>query len=157
MAYQDNRGSSGNFKKSTFSNANNKPQKKTTEEVAKEVIAENFSGLANDLLSLNDVTKIKSILTHLEKFIQKVANGISTSQLRNVYGKIIEQKTVIELQLIRPNIAYVAARNDKREAKQVMAFIDYLIQQVDTDEKLKAFNKIMEAIVAYHKYSNTKN
>lgn len=135
---------------------NSKPQKKTTAKLANDVINEHFEGLENDLLSLNDVTKIKSIFSGLENFTQKISSGLTTSQLRNVYSKILEAKTPLELQLLRPNLAYVAARNDKQEAKKVMAFVDYLIQQVDSTEKQKSFNKVLEAIVAYHKYSNSK-
>lgn len=136
--------------------SNPRPQKKTTAELAGEVINEYFKGLENDLLSLNDITKIKSIFSGLENFTQKMSSGLTTSQLRNVYSKILEAETPVELQLLRPNLAYVAARNDKKEAKKVMAFVDYLIQQVDSTEKQKSFNKVLEAIVAYHKYSNTK-
>lgn len=32
-----------------------------------------------------------------------------------------------------------------------MAFIDHLIQQVNTEEELQSFKDTMEAIVAYHK------
>jgi len=133
-----------------------KPAKKTTAELANEVMDTHFKGLENDLLSLNDITKIKSIFSGLEKFIQKMSSGLTPSQLRNVYSKILEAKSPIELQLLRPNLAYVAARNDRQEAKKVMAFVDFLIQQVDSPEKQKHFNKVLEAIVAYHKYSNTK-
>lgn len=124
--------------------------------MADEVVNEYFKGLENDLLSLNDITKIKSIFSGLETFTKKMASGLTTSQLRNVYSKILEAETPVELQLMRPNLAYVAARNDKAEAKKVMAFIDYLIQKVDSAEKQKYFNKVLEAIVAYHKYSISK-
>jgi CRISPR type III-A-associated protein Csm2 len=136
--------------------SNSRPPKKTTAELAGDVISEHFKGLENDLLSLNDITKIKSIFSGLENFTQKMSSGLTTSQLRNVYSKILEAASPVELHLLRPNLAYVAARNDKQEAKKVMAFVDYLIQQVDSPEKQKSFNKVLEAIVAYHKYSNTK-
>lgn len=153
--YQNKGGSNSNYGNKQ-GGSNPRPQKKTTAELASEVISEYFKGLENDLLSLNDITKIKSIFSGLENFTQKMSSGLTTSQLRNVYSKILEAKTPVELQLLRPNLAYVAARNDKKEAKKVMAFVDYLIQQVDSPEKQKSFNKVLEAIVAYHKYSNTK-
>lgn len=153
--YHNRGGSNSNYRKKQEGRYP-RPPKKTTAELASEVISEYFKGLENDLLSLNDITKIKSIFSGLENFTQKMSSGLTTSQLRNVYSKILEAKTPVELQLLRPNLAYVAARNDKKEAKKVMAFVDYLIQQVDSTEKQKSFNKVLEAIVAYHKYSNTK-
>lgn len=151
-SYNNNKGSNHSSKK----NDNNKKNNKTTEEIVNEVIETYFKDIKADLLSLNDVTKIKTIFSKLEQFVNETASGLSSSQLRNVYSKIIEAKTPIDLQLLRPNLAYVAARNEKLQAKQVMALIDYLIQQVDSDEKQKHFKKVMEAIVAYHKYSTTK-
>lgn len=129
-----------------------KPPKKTTAELAKEVVDTYFKGLENDLLSLSDITKIKSIFSGLEDFIKEVSSGLTTSQLRNVYGKILDAKDLLKLQLIRPNLAYVAARNKDIKAKKVMAFIDFLIQKVDEPEKHKSFNKVLEAMVAYHKF-----
>ncbi|MEE6186941.1 type III-A CRISPR-associated protein Csm2 [Niabella digestorum] len=151
-SYNNNKGSNHSSKK----NDNNKKNNKTTEEIVNEVIETYFKDIKADLLSLNDVTKIKTIFSKLEQFVNETASGLSSSQLRNVYSKIIEAKTPIDLQLLRPNLAYVAARNEKLQAKQVMALIDHLIQQVDTEEKQKHFKKVMEAIVAYHKYSTTK-
>ncbi|WP_409965472.1 hypothetical protein PIECOFPK_01460 [Mycovorax composti] len=151
-SYNNNKGSNHSSKK----NDNNKKNNKTTEEIVNEVIETYFKDIKADLLSLNNVTKIKTIFSKLEQFVNETASGLSSSQLRNVYSKIIEAKTPIDLQLLRPNLAYVAARNEKLQAKQVMALIDYLIQQVDSDEKQKHFKKVMEAIVAYHKYSTTK-
>ncbi len=148
--YNPNR---GNHREEGYSQ---RKQKKTTAELANDVINEHFKGVENDLLSLTDITKIKSIFSGLETFTQQISSGLTTSQLRNVYSKILGAETPVELQLLRPNLAYVAARNDKQEAKKVMAFVDYLIQQVDSTEKQKAFNKVLEAMVAYHKYSNTK-
>src|SRR5690606_16689690 len=136
---------------------NPKPQKKTTAELANEVINEYFKGLENDLLSLNDITKIKSIFFQLENFIKEVSTGLTTSQLRNVYGKILDAKDLLALQLIRPNLAYVAARNKDVKAKKVMAFIDFLIQKVDEPKKHNSFNKVMEAMVAYHKFHYQSN
>lgn len=156
MAQQHFNKGGSSFNQKNQSGHKPKPQKKTTAELATEVVETHFKGLENDLLSLNDITKIESIFYGLENFMKKMVSGITPSQLRNVYSKILEAKDPAELQLLRPNLAYVAARNDKPEAKKVMAFVDYLIQQVDSAEKQKSFNKVLEAIVAYHKYSNTK-
>jgi CRISPR type III-A-associated protein Csm2 len=132
--------------------SNSRPSKKTTAELANEVINEYFKDLENDLLLLNDITKIKSIFFQLENFIKEVSSGLTASQLRNVYGKVLDAKNLLALQLIRPNLAYVAARNKDIKAKKVMAFIDFLIQKVDEPEKHKSFNKVLETMVAYHKY-----
>lgn len=131
--------------------------KKTMQELINEVVQSNFKDIESDLLLFSNVANIKAIFSALEKFIHEVSNGLTTSQLRNVYSKILDAKEPIDLQLVRPNLAYVAARQDNQNAKKFMAFVDYLIQQVDSSEKQKKFNKLMEAMVAYHKYETSKN
>lgn len=149
---QHNKGGSNSNHGNKQGGGNPRPPKKTMAELAKEVIDTHFKELENDLLSLNDITKIKSIFFQLENFIKEVSSGLTTSQLRNVYGRILDAKDLLALQLIRPNLAYVAARNKDVKAKKVMALIDFLIQTVNEPKKHKSFNKVMEAMVAYHKF-----
>ena len=84
-------------------------------------------------------------------------------QLRNIYAKIVDCDTVKSLKMLRPNLAYIAAK--QKNAKDVVMFLDQLIQDVKDDPKqdvednkhLISFKKVMEAIVAYHKFHhNTK-
>jgi CRISPR/Cas system CSM-associated protein Csm2 small subunit len=41
-------------------------------------------------------------------------------------------------------LAYIAARQEKVKAKEFMAFIDHLIQKVNTEDELHSFKKTME-------------
>ncbi len=153
MAHQYHNKGGSNFNYGNKQGGSNpKPQKKTTTELATEIMNKYFKGLENDLLSLNDVTKIKHVFSKIDSFVEDTSSGLTASQLRNVYGKILAAKNIVELHLLRPNLAYVAARNKNEKAKKVMAFIDYLILRVDEPEKQKSFNMLLEAIVAYHKY-----
>jgi CRISPR-associated protein Csm2 len=136
-----------------------KSSKKTLEELANEIKSEYFNnGLYEQLLNLTNIGKLKEIFAALEKFAKEMSQnqGLTSSQLRNVYTKVLQAKQPIDLHLIRPNLAYVAARNEKSEAKKVMAFIDSLIQKVNSEEEQNSFNKVMEALVAYHKYATSK-
>jgi CRISPR-associated protein Csm2 len=105
-----------------------------------------------DLLNLQESNQLDKVFKLTDQFVEKYAESVSTSQLRNVYNEVVKIQSVEDLKLIRPHLAYVAARQDKNNAREFIAFIDLLIQQVNTKNELESFKKTMEAIVAYHKY-----
>ncbi|MFN3394132.1 MAG: type III-A CRISPR-associated protein Csm2, partial [Candidatus Thermochlorobacter sp.] len=47
--------------------------------------------------------------------------------------------------------------SDKDDVKEVMVLFDDLIEQVKTQEQLKAFQDFFEAIIAYHKFYGGKD
>ncbi len=155
--------SNNNYERNSRKKTGGKHQDKdkTMSEFAEEVKQNYFSGdIYTQLLKIqsNDSEEIKKldldkILEALEKYVKDFASGVTTSQIRNVYAKTIQAKTAMDLKLLRPNLAYVAARQDNPKAKKMMAFIDDLIKHVE-DNNVKSFHKIMETIVAYHKYYN---
>jgi CRISPR-associated protein Csm2 len=106
----------------------------------------------NDLFALEKSTHLDKVFNQLEIFVKKYANSITTSQIRNIYNKIVKIKDTKDLKLMRPNLAYIAARQDNDNAKTFTVFIDHLIQQVNSQNELESFKKVMEAIVAYHKF-----
>lgn len=120
---------------------------------AKEIFLNNSDeSVYNDLLNLQKSQQIDKVFTHIEEFVKIYADSVTTSQLRNIYNEIVKIESIGDLKLIRPHLAYVAARQEKDKAKEFMAFIDLLIQKVNTDDELHSFKKTMEAIVAYHKF-----
>ncbi len=91
-------------------------------------------------------------IEQLKEFVKKnAAQNISTSQVRNLYAKARALSNETELQLLRPQIAYMIARSQKKtdEVKQFFLLLDDLITK---GIKLPASLKVFEAIVAYHKY-----
>ncbi len=103
------------------------------------------------LLEIEKSDKVKLILKDIEYFVSKEGVQISTSQIRNIYDKAIKEKTANDLYLLKPNLAYTAARQDKEFKKLFFAFIDDLLTKVN-DKNINSFKIIMEALVAYHKY-----
>lgn len=120
---------------------------------AKKIFLNNSDeNLFKDLLNLQESQQLDKVFEQIEKFVKKYAESVTTSQLRNVYNEIVKIQSVGNLKLIRPHLAYVAARQDKDNARKFIAFIDLLIQKVNTENELESFKKTMEAIVAYHKF-----
>lgn len=99
---------------------------------------------------------------HGEQFAK---NGVTKSQLRQIYGAVRRAKNELEhendveqaqssLQLLKPKLAYAAARDDDMEQVRdaVLELMDeYDVFSGDRDQ-LAVFFEAMEGIVAYHAY-----
>jgi len=109
------------------------------EEVKKEFFAD--ENLFKDLFKLKSSTCLDKVFDQLELMVKYYANSVTTSQLRNVYAEIVKTKKPNDLKLLRPKLAYIAARQDHLNAKKFMAFIDHLIQQVNTEERIAIFQR----------------
>jgi CRISPR-associated protein Csm2 len=144
--YQKNREGGGN--------QNRPPQqpKKTFGELGEHVKKQFFSRTFSELLNMSKALQLDDILESIEKFVAAEGANLSTSQLRNIYDKAIKAGTQNELKLIRPNLAYIAGRSGNEKEKSLLAFIDLLIKEVNSDEKVKEFHIFFEAVVAYHKF-----
>lgn len=93
--------------------------------------------------------------------------GVTKSQLRNIYGAVRRARNELEyeddgsveqarssLQLLKPKLAYAAARDDEMEQvkQSVLDLMDEFNVFDGDDEQLAAFFETMEGIVAYHAY-----
>lgn len=110
-----------------------------------------FNGTYDYLLKLfEENTPLNEVFNSIEKFVKNECKVITTTQLRNIYAKVVLAEKNSELKMLRPNLAYIAARQNK--AKNIIKFIDQLIQKVNNEQQLKSFKKVMESFVAYHKF-----
>lgn len=117
-----------------------------------------------DFLNEKDIAKIltfSSLDSDLELFIdridyyvQKCGGVITPTQIRNIYNKIIkvDDAKPTQLQLLRPKLAFVAAKLKQDNQKIIVNLLMSCIKQVKTKEQVKNFKMFMEAFVAYHKY-----
>ena len=110
------------------------------------------------LLSMakKDAPPLKDIVQAIEEFVKGEGRGITTSQLRNIFAKVKSEQDANRLQLMRPVLAYTAARQGTQGAKIIIALLDDLIQQVTDDNQLKSFKAFMESVVGYHKFHHPK-
>jgi CRISPR-associated protein Csm2 len=151
----NNRG--GNGDRNTRNHQQQVPQ--SLEQLAQTVQTECFSTNSIELLKMSSTQSLDAVLKSIEGFVLKYGVKVSTSQLRNVYDKVTKTKSVNELKLIRPQLAYIAGRaqQDKDNVKKFLAFIDSLIKSVQTEEQRKEFKIFFESVVAYHKFNSTTN
>jgi len=95
-------------------------------------------------------------------------DALATSQIRSVFGKVreldmhvrtaaaavteLDQETYRELQLLRPKLAYQAARATGKGVQWLKETLDPAIQLVERDrQRFRHFVDFFEAILAYHK------
>ena len=123
----------------------------------------NLEQRVDDILMMKSLPadRISSLLDDIKSYAQHNAAKLNTSQLRNIFSKVLGAKELSQLQLIRPKLMYVAARQQDREAKKVVEFFERIITKIKTTnpentEGVNNYKTFMEAFVAYHKYANPK-
>lgn len=101
-------------------------------------------------------TDYNAYVSNLKRFVEQRLRAITTHQLRNIFSQVKRASSPTDLQLLRPKLAYVAGREDKDPMSLLVVLLDDLIQQVRTTEDVRAFVRLFEAVIAYHKYFNPK-
>lgn len=104
-----------------------------------------FSDLGNGL---------ELFIDRIDNYVAKCGGAITPTQIRNIYNKIIkvDDNYPVRLQLLRPKLAFVAAKLKQNNQKIIVNLLMSAIKQVKTKEQVKNFKMFMEAFVAYHKY-----
>lgn len=109
-----------------------------------------------------------SMVAYCETLARELANKrISSSQLRNIYGEVMRikqkgyEKMKTDFLLLRPKVAYNAARIKSKDAK--IFFTNKFVNKtfniahdaVNDEKTFLNFQRFFEAILAYHKlYGN---
>jgi len=87
---------------------------------------------------------------------------LTTSQIRNIYGMVKQMEMrgfdANEFVLLKPKLAYAAARADTEGARTLKDVLTWAIDEVGSDEaKFARFVDFFEAILAYHKAAGGKS
>lgn len=130
---------------------------KTFAELADEA-SKFFGTLKTEIFQFEKSSKIDELFQKTEEFVKEYGKDVTTHQLRNIYQEIKKASSLMDLKLLRPNLAYIAGRLESKNinGKIFTAFIDSLIREVKENqvENLRSF---MESIVAYHKFYHGSN
>lgn len=127
-----------------------KPRQEREEK--KDIQKEYFSQTYVHLLNLfADGVPLDKVYDDIAKFIKENHTMITTTQLRNIYSRVVDADSVQEVKMLRPNLVYIAARQGKG-VEPIISFFNQLIKEINDEEQLKSFKKVMEAVVAYHKF-----
>lgn len=91
------------------------------------------------------------------KHLSHKFKGISTSQIRNIYGELkrIELKGFknekTSFLLLKPKVAYTAKRHSSVGMRNFKSVFDKAYDKIDDENTYSNFMQIMEATLAYHK------
>ena len=115
-------------------------------------------------LSRDDVQNIirnggRALVDAAEKLGPRLyKNGLTTNQIRNVYGMVKRMELQMPdfdpdaLLLLKPKLAYAAARAKEAGARELRDVLSWAIDEVGTDRKhFERLVDFFEAILAYHK------
>ncbi len=93
-------------------------------------------------------------LDKIKKLVQDM--NLTTSQLRNVFNRVIREDTAMGLQRVRPLLAYLAGRNRSKGVKFFLDSLGEIIKDIRQNEEVKDFRKFLEAVICYKKYYEKK-
>jgi CRISPR-associated protein Csm2 len=103
----------------------------------------------------------RALVELAERVGRQVKNeGLTTSQIRNIYGLVMQMEMEMrkgsdwehELAMLKPRMAYAAARASGRGANTLAQVLSHAIDAVGSDpSKFSRFVDLFEAILAYHK------
>ena len=99
-----------------------------------------------------NANEVNNVIQFLKDFVSTKAKYISTSQIRNLYAKCRAASSDVELQMMRPYITYTLARQLRPKDPNVQDFFSFIDELIQLGVSYNTFQKIFEAIVAYHKY-----
>jgi len=117
-----------------------------------------FKDTYQHLLNMEQSPDLNLVIKDMMAFMKKNADGVTSSQLRNIYSKIKPITEANKLKMQRPRLAYIIARQQTDKARLLMHLLDHLIEDVDGEKNtVNGFKQFFEAIVAYHKYFEKKS
>lgn len=117
-------------------------------------------GIKGDLPSIlaGDSEKL---VENAEKLGKRLGKELSTSQIRRIFSEVkqMEEYDKDRLNLLRPKMAYTAARHGNKARGQLVGAIvdlqevlDECIKMTNSPEEFANFKEFFEAILAYHRY-----
>lgn len=109
-----------------------------------------------DLIIGGDATKLVEVAERLGKAMKQ--NGLTTSQIRNVFGEVkrlqmhpFDQQTARQLILLKPRLAYQAGRHGGA-VQDLANILSKAVDRVKEDpRRFENFVEFFEGILAYHR------
>lgn len=76
-------------------------------------------------------------------------NNITTSKIRNIFSAVQNAKTIKDIKMLRPKLAYLSGRDQK--TRFFMNDLDNLVKKINSEDELESFKRFFEAIICYKK------
>lgn len=112
-----------------------------------------------DLLNMKESKQLNTLINHISDYVKAMGKDITASQLRNIFSKVKKFKSLSDLQMLRPKLAYISGRLSPKQAnaKEFLKLLDDVIQKATNEQHVRGFSQFFESIVAYHKSHHSSN
>lgn len=127
--------------------------KEKDENLAMESISQNEA-----ILNIYGNEGSEYLISRVENMVKKsLVNCVTGSQLRKLYNQVDALEPTGNLNQIRIQLIYIAARQNNPAAQGFVEFIKALMNHIEGDkQRLKRFQDFMESVVSYHKFYSKK-
>lgn len=107
------------------------------------------------------VGTIDEMLQYCCNYSRNKNDNVSSHQIRNIFSLIqsVGDNDLQGLHLIRPKLAYIGSRQRNDSGKIIVRVLDSLIKSIEESKsaeeielQIKGLKRVMESIVAYHKF-----
>lgn len=105
--------------------------------------------------NINDYSRQVKFMNEFEDYVKKQGRDITIGQLRVVYSLIKKAENAKELQLVRPQIAFVAGKQTDTFSKNIIDQILTLVSKAN-ENNYKHIGKFIESFLHYHKFYHAK-
>jgi CRISPR type III-A-associated protein Csm2 len=109
----------------------------------------------NEILKLKDLDDPTNLIESIKVYMQILGRGITSTQLRNIFELFSDCTEKRQFTLTKPRLAYIGARQSRRESKDLIELLSNLITDMK-EEQIDSIKMFTESLVAYHKYFNPK-
>jgi len=135
-------------------------ENKSLESIWKENVTKKLEqSFSNKILNFDnlELEEFKKFNKQIQDYMQERASNITSSKLRKIFEIIKKAKSVTDLVMALPYLAYLVGREDSKSKKEALGEIYILLKEPimqATDDKthVKNIQKFMETLVAYQKF-----
>lgn len=124
---------------------------------------ENIQKIENEFKNLvinipKDADEYDNYISMMKEYTQYLfKQNVTTSQIRKVYGEVMNSKSKMDLNKVRPKLAYIIGKNRgakcERGITSLLEILDVGICNLKNEDNINDFKEFMETIVAYRKYA----
>jgi CRISPR type III-A-associated protein Csm2 len=107
--------------------------------------------LDDNLLNLSTAIDVTSLIDVISKTSKDYGRDLSSSQLRNIFAKVLTAKNPKDMQMLRPKLIYAAARNTGT-GKKIIEEFERLASLIQNEDQVNSYKVFMESFVAYQKF-----
>lgn len=126
-------------------------KKRDVDEIRTEIVNHFRPMPLSDLLKMEKLESVDPVFEKLESFVEKNVRGISSTQLRNLADLVGQQHTRKTLNMQRPRMAHMIAKQPREGAQFIMILADELAAQAD-DITVNGYPYFVKCLLAFHKF-----